>query len=473
MPDSKYTTDQLPTLQSRQPTSNFYHSHSPVNTMPDKEDLSAQKLHAQTYGQVSHINHINQVAPVQHALHSTNHPSNQDMWHRHPQQTSHLTAQHQPQSSPVQSSPVNINTVRMQQPRGNVRSPEKPLGPPFPAVPYSVHLITRISALEDKVRRSPHLQEIISEMSRRSTNVATGLDVDDRIHFSGRKREDNPIVTYGFPPTDEDVDYCLEDTPGLSPANFSILKDALVTHLLRVRQAAQQCVTELEGTLSQQIVFRALPAAEMDRRMQYVVGRFIKARKQILHKFRGYVRNRRWIENVATRQRRGCLTHRQNNILRLWLFSNFSNPYPDNADKRRLIQQTQLNMTQINNWLINARSRVWKPTVETMSGERIRKEMSGKDEAHIDYRSEPKSDEKHEQEFLNSYPAAAQVQRTDSVATNQITPVTTSLPITAAQNVPSAQPVEGLGDDGTWLAPQAAWGTLDFPADALTPQLPG
>lgn len=233
---------------------------------------------------------------------------------------------------------------------------------------------------------------MLAEQRRKCPVAANGVDVNGRLHISGRKRPDNILVALGFPATDEDVDYCLEDTPGLSQQNFAMLKASLVQSLVAIRQGAEECVAELETVLSQQIAFRVVPAVEVDRRLQYVVSRFCKARKQVLHKYRGYVRNRRWIENVATRQRRGCLTHRQNNILRLWLFSNFSNPYPDAADKRRLIAQTQLTTMQLNNWLINARSRVWKPTVEIMSGDRVRTEMNSKEDREFDMPGELSTD---------------------------------------------------------------------------------
>lgn len=307
-------------------------------------------------------------------------------------------------------------------------------------------------------------------MSRRTKHIASGVDIDDRIHFTGRKRHDNVLITFGYPRTDEDVDYCLEDTPGLSPENFNLLKSALVHHLSRVRQAATDCVAEVEALLAQQIAFRALPALELDRRLQYVVSRFCKARKQILHKFRGYVRNRRWIENVATRQRRGCLTHRQNNILRLWLFSNFSNPYPDNEDKKKLIQQTHLNMTQINNWLINARSRVWKPTVETMSGERIRKEMNSKEGVRMELRASEMAGEYHKEGEYSTAPrsnGAAHGSHGECLNNTHGVSIPSSTPMNQTHGAQaSTSGGDGISDEGAWLGPQN-WSSLEFPSDAL------
>lgn len=294
--------------------------------------------------------------------------------------------------------------------------------------------------------------------------------MDGRLVVPGRKRDDSIIVTFGFPKTDEDVEYCLEDTPGLSQINFITLKSSLLGNLAQVRQAAQESVAEVETALAQQLAFRIVPAAELERRLAYVVGRFCKTRKQIMHKYRGYVRNRRWIENVATRQRRGCLTHRQNNILRLWLFTNFSNPYPDNADKKKLIHQTNLTMTQINNWLINARSRVWKPTVETMSGERIRKEMSNKEDRYADPRNDNKTDFDADAECCAPPPQMqnannSHVHHQEAMTGSHVQQVQAPLQMANGHIGQAAGGnVEGIPEDSTWLGPQS-WGGLEFPAD--------
>lgn len=51
-------------------------------------------------------------------------------------------------------------------------------------------------------------------------------------------------------------------------------------------------------------------------------------------------------------------------ILRAWLFDHFLHPYPTDTDKHMLATQTGLSRSQVSNWFINARVRVWKPMVE-------------------------------------------------------------------------------------------------------------
>ncbi|KAA0045145.1 BEL1-like homeodomain protein 9 isoform X2 [Cucumis melo var. makuwa] len=51
-------------------------------------------------------------------------------------------------------------------------------------------------------------------------------------------------------------------------------------------------------------------------------------------------------------------------ILRAWLFEHFLHPYPTDTDKLMLANQTGLSRSQVSNWFINARVRLWKPMVE-------------------------------------------------------------------------------------------------------------
>ncbi|TQD89427.1 hypothetical protein C1H46_025070 [Malus baccata] len=51
-------------------------------------------------------------------------------------------------------------------------------------------------------------------------------------------------------------------------------------------------------------------------------------------------------------------------VLRTWLFEHFLHPYPSDSEKLMLAQQTGLSRTQVSNWFINSRVRIWKPMVE-------------------------------------------------------------------------------------------------------------
>ncbi|XP_077241354.1 BEL1-like homeodomain protein 1 [Tasmannia lanceolata] len=71
------------------------------------------------------------------------------------------------------------------------------------------------------------------------------------------------------------------------------------------------------------------------------------------------------IQHNAWRPQRG-LPERSVSVLRAWLFEHFLHPYPKDSDKHMLAKQTGLTRSQVSNWFINARVRLWKPMVEEM-----------------------------------------------------------------------------------------------------------
>uniref|UniRef100_A0A6V7QXH2 Homeobox domain-containing protein n=1 Tax=Ananas comosus var. bracteatus TaxID=296719 RepID=A0A6V7QXH2_ANACO len=71
------------------------------------------------------------------------------------------------------------------------------------------------------------------------------------------------------------------------------------------------------------------------------------------------------MQHNAWRPQRG-LPERSVSILRAWLFEHFLHPYPKDSDKLMLAKQTGLTRSQVSNWFINARVRLWKPMVEEM-----------------------------------------------------------------------------------------------------------
>ncbi|XVE75862.1 hypothetical protein DITRI_Ditri12bG0125600 [Diplodiscus trichospermus] len=71
------------------------------------------------------------------------------------------------------------------------------------------------------------------------------------------------------------------------------------------------------------------------------------------------------IQHNAWRPQRG-LPERSVSVLRAWLFEHFLHPYPKDSDKHMLAKQAGLTRSQVSNWFINARVRLWKPMVEEM-----------------------------------------------------------------------------------------------------------
>ncbi|MED6209170.1 hypothetical protein PIB30_052209 [Stylosanthes scabra] len=96
------------------------------------------------------------------------------------------------------------------------------------------------------------------------------------------------------------------------------------------------------------------------------------------------------------RPQRG-LPERSVSLLRAWLFEHFLHPYPSDVDKHILARQTGLSRSQVSNWFINARVRLWKPMVEEMYLEEEKEAASEGAAAGEDFHqnlSSPNSDEK-------------------------------------------------------------------------------
>ncbi|XP_004298825.1 PREDICTED: homeobox protein BEL1 homolog [Fragaria vesca subsp. vesca] len=99
------------------------------------------------------------------------------------------------------------------------------------------------------------------------------------------------------------------------------------------------------------------------------------------------------MESHPWRPQRG-LPERSVSVLRAWLFEHFLHPYPSDVDKHILARQTGLSRSQVSNWFINARVRLWKPMVEEMYMEETKEHenninMSSSDGVTTDHLGDP------------------------------------------------------------------------------------
>nr|CAB3497232.1 unnamed protein product [Digitaria exilis] len=96
------------------------------------------------------------------------------------------------------------------------------------------------------------------------------------------------------------------------------------------------------------------------------------------------------METHPWRPQRG-LPERAVTILRAWLFEHFLHPYPSDVDKHILARQTGLSRSQVSNWFINARVRLWKPMVEEMYVEEMKEDGGGGGGQHQGVNPNPSS----------------------------------------------------------------------------------
>lgn len=97
----------------------------------------------------------------------------------------------------------------------------------------------------------------------------------------------------------------------------------------------------------------------------------LKVLDQCLRQQKAFQQGGMLMDHHPWRPQRG-LPERSVSILRAWLFEHFLHPYPSDVDKHILARQTGLSRSQVSNWFINARVRLWKPMIEEMYTEEIK-----------------------------------------------------------------------------------------------------
>ncbi|XP_047975883.1 BEL1-like homeodomain protein 1 [Salvia hispanica] len=109
--------------------------------------------------------------------------------------------------------------------------------------------------------------------------------------------------------------------------------------------------------------------------------------------------------NNAWRPQRG-LPERSVSVLRAWLFHHFLHPYPKDSDKIMLAKQAGLTRSQVSNWFINARVRLWKPMVEEMYAEEMKAQQRNESEEEHTIKIEHKNKDFVNQNTSSTSPTA-------------------------------------------------------------------
>ncbi|KAI4348881.1 hypothetical protein L6164_009547 [Bauhinia variegata] len=143
------------------------------------------------------------------------------------------------------------------------------------------------------------------------------------------------------------------------------------------------------------------------------------------------------IQHNAWRPQRG-LPERSVSVLRAWLFEHFLHPYPKDSDKHMLAKQTGLTRSQVSNWFINARVRLWKPMVEEMYLEEMKEqEQNGSEEKSSKSNEDPTTKSAASQEKgTGTDTEARSFNSKQDVGANQNTP-------TVSVSKPSTSPAGG------------------------------
>ncbi|KAL1372185.1 hypothetical protein HN51_002330 [Arachis hypogaea] len=81
-------------------------------------------------------------------------------------------------------------------------------------------------------------------------------------------------------------------------------------------------------------------------------------------------------EEILRKRRAGKLPGDTTSLLKAWWQSHSKWPYPTEEDKARLVQETGLQLKQINNWFINQRKRNWHTNPSSSSNSKTKRKSS-------------------------------------------------------------------------------------------------
>ncbi|KAI4335611.1 hypothetical protein L6164_014244 [Bauhinia variegata] len=82
-------------------------------------------------------------------------------------------------------------------------------------------------------------------------------------------------------------------------------------------------------------------------------------------------------EEILRKRRAGKLPGDTTSLLKAWWQTHSKWPYPTEEDKSRLVQETGLQLKQINNWFINQRKRNWHTNPSTSNSSKSKRKSAG------------------------------------------------------------------------------------------------
>ncbi|XP_050215407.1 homeobox protein ATH1 [Mercurialis annua] len=241
------------------------------------------------------------------------------------------------------------------------------------------------------------MQEILAQIARFSLEnfdpmifSAGGIKMGSNMSFSSSRPMERGMRLIGSDDVDEGFESQID--PALQKRAMEAKKTQLLTLLQVVDDRYSQCLDEVHTVVS---AFHA--ATELDPQIHTrfalqtisVLYKGLRERisNQILaigahegaHETEGSLEScylqKQWTlqqlkkrEHQLWRPQRG-LPEKSVSVLRTWMFQNFLHPYPKDAEKHLLAVKSGLTRSQVSNWFINARVRVWKPMIEEMYAE--------------------------------------------------------------------------------------------------------
>ncbi|KAL9230379.1 hypothetical protein vseg_005741 [Gypsophila vaccaria] len=173
---------------------------------------------------------------------------------------------------------------------------------------------------------------------------------------------------------DDQYNRCLDEIHTVVSAFYAASELEPHLHASFALQTVSFCYKSLRQRISNQILEMGMESEVSGDSLRTFEKSFIQ-KQWALQQLKKKDQQQLW------RPQRG-LPERSVSVLRAWMFDNFLHPYPKDAEKHLLAIKSGLSRSQVSNWFINARVRLWKPLVEEMCSElNRRKDNRQNDEA--------------------------------------------------------------------------------------------
>ncbi|CAA6672826.1 unnamed protein product [Spirodela intermedia] len=155
-------------------------------------------------------------------------------------------------------------------------------------------------------------------------------------------------------------------------SKFQVATSSGVAHT--PARLALRAISRFHGSLRDKITTQILSAGEHAGGGRGAAGEKERSIESSIHKQWASQQLRR-NDQQTWRPQRG-LPEKSVSVLRAWMFQNFLHPYPKDSEKHLLAIKSGLTRSQVSNWFINARVRLWKPMIEEMHSEVSKKNQA-------------------------------------------------------------------------------------------------
>ncbi|THG23428.1 hypothetical protein TEA_025988 [Camellia sinensis var. sinensis] len=248
-------------------------------------------------------------------------------------------------------------------------------------------------------RYLPVIQEILAQIASYSLEnlvkmnySASQIGAGAKFMYSSSQHADRGYSVVGsddFP--DRDARFEVQLDPVLQGRDVEAKRKQLLALLQVVDNQYNQCLDEIHTTIS---AFHAATELDPQIHARFTLQRISSSYKNLRERistqilamgsycnkdtreedrsFETSFIQKQWAlqqlrrkDQQLWRPQRG-LPERSVSVLRAWMFQNFLHPYPKDAEKHLLAVRSGLTRSQVSNWFINARVRLWKPMIEEM-----------------------------------------------------------------------------------------------------------